>query len=435
MPKRYEDVSVQLFCSHVVPVELVAWSEAVRLLGVELLLYHCDEGDSPAERNSAVFSWLATSRRGSLIQIDADILPPVDIGLLVGSLCDGVDVVGAPHPTAVGGNFAVAAAGLRGELDLNEGNGICECRWIGRGVIAFTRVTILRIIEELGCVYALETDSSGMKAESFDESFCSRLRRHGFSLWLDREFVCARSAGATIVALVGDILRTSPRGCLWNGRDFPSRACPPQPTLRLVAQALGAPNYATVMSSGAETVAAAELVDKLARSGFSVSLVLSDCSSSVTPMYLLALLDTLLESRPKRILDIGSGETTRLFNAYCETTGAVCDALEESAVFASYLRDLKNVRMRVHPVGDSGWYEGVAFTEPYDLVSVDGPRGIKRNRIAARIGEIAAGRSIVFVDDSGRPDVDALTKELCGAMGFMRTDLVGSRRFSVLRRG
>lgn len=101
--------------------------------------------------------------------------------------------------------------------------------------------------------------------------------------------------------------------------------------------------------------------------------------------YAEKLVEYLCKYRPKNILDLGSGSTTRIFSYYKKhiNNEASILSIESAMKYVYELFDLDNVMFNVreeHYSMLSSYYVGLKeFLEKsgnrYDLVSVDGPRG------------------------------------------------------------
>lgn len=138
---------------------------------------------------------------------------------------------------------------------------------------------------------------------------------------------------------------------------------------------------------------------------------------------LCLLLAKNLSLRPRRILELGSGQTTKLLWNYCrDEPEAEAVSLEHneawSRVLDQYLRPaVPNHVVRVAPLerrtwsGPGGtdittqWYGVEDLGEGYDLVLIDGPNGSRRYSragIVPHLPRLLAPSFVIIVDDAER---------------------------------
>jgi predicted O-methyltransferase YrrM len=144
--------------------------------------------------------------------------------------------------------------------------------------------------------------------------------------------------------------------------------------------------------------------------------------AAATPSLQLLLLKCLQFCRPTRILELGSGQTSKLLGFYYrDTPGVQVTTFEENEEYARMMTEVLTRQGALHDyrwsplrpttfrVGDVSvttlWYEAAKVpTEPYDLILVDGPS--EANDHYARSGFLSwmpdalAPKFIVIFDDA-----------------------------------
>jgi hypothetical protein len=132
-------------------------------------------------------------------------------------------------------------------------------------------------------------------------------------------------------------------------------------------------------------------------------------AASYSLMYLLARVMT--ELAPRRIVELGSGQTTVLIDRLRTAEGSHV-AYEQSELWARTMRErAPGCDLRLRPVGAKRdgtvafqGYDDVQALD-FDLLLVDGPNGTDRHSRYDCVPLVAANRSsefIVIVDDAGR---------------------------------
>jgi hypothetical protein len=161
---------------------------------------------------------------------------------------------------------------------------------------------------------------------------------------------------------------------------------------------------------------------------------------------LYALLSTLTQYRPARLLEIGVGRSTRLLTQYGSAfavpsvhvddsddwlTSSVGDAPHAVALHAP----LAPVSVGAHTVR---WYDRRPEGR-FDFVLVDGPGSWKRAERYNRLGfmtwlpDVLADEFVVIVDDTSRPGESALVGQIAALCARARTrDIVGANSQTIL---
>jgi hypothetical protein len=118
-------------------------------------------------------------------------------------------------------------------------------------------------------------------------------------------------------------------------------------------------------------------------------------------------------------LETGSGLSTRLFlDAGCDHT-----SLEHDPQWADRLEQAfpgSRRAVRLCPLtGEPAWYAWTPPAELFDLVLIDGPPAdIGREGILSVVGRLVHERSLILVDDAGRPRERSLCDAICQRLGW-----------------
>ena len=140
----------------------------------------------------------------------------------------------------------------------------------------------------------------------------------------------------------------------------------------------------------------------------------------------LFLLKCLISVRPRSVLELGSGQTTKLLaNYYAENPDAYVLSLENNEAWAQTVRKLITLEGKCHDIRYSplesyefsldglgltirtNWYQHTEelSNHNFDLILVDGPNGtphLSRSGILKYIPEILAPSFVIIIDDAGR---------------------------------
>lgn len=156
--------------------------------------------------------------------------------------------------------------------------------------------------------------------------------------------------------------------------------------------------------------------------------------------------------KPKSILELGSGQTTKLISAYVEATpGVSAISIEQSQEWHDLLRPAVLHDYRVVPVKrrqvegvDVLSYEVDIHDQKFNYVLVDGPDNnvegwrftpFSRAGIVDQLPQLLAPSFIVVFDDAERPGerqtVDLFSKRLAGAgIAHRRFELIGIKHLT-----
>jgi predicted O-methyltransferase YrrM len=170
-----------------------------------------------------------------------------------------------------------------------------------------------------------------------------------------------------------------------------------------------------------DTRALAMLQGWIAERGWRIRDFFLDGASADASLCLLVA--KVLSLRPRRILELGSGQTTKLVWNYCrDEPGAEAVSLEHNAAWSrvldQYLRPaIPNHVVRVAPLerrtwsGPRGkevtseWYGVNDLGDGYDVVLIDGPNGSRnysRSGIVPQLPKLLAPSFVIIVDDAER---------------------------------
>jgi hypothetical protein len=134
-----------------------------------------------------------------------------------------------------------------------------------------------------------------------------------------------------------------------------------------------------------------------------------------SPTLQLALLKYLLLTHPTTVLELGSGQTSKLLSCYQrDHPDAYVLTLEEDHAFAEVMRPYITHEYRSAPLNP--WYD-VPRNRPFDLVLVDGPSDLtKRVGIANCLPRILSPSFVLLLDDTEhrtmRPTLTACDRAL-----------------------
>lgn len=142
------------------------------------------------------------------------------------------------------------------------------------------------------------------------------------------------------------------------------------------------------------------------------------------------LIDLLEEYQPKRICEFGSGQSTLIFEKYCQKTGAYLVSIEhdlkwkkkQSIIFNLIQNSTLTVKDRVFE--NCNKYEGLESwletQEPFDFIFIDGPPGwgFRQKYKYGRVQVIdflllnkLTKQSIVLVHDSQRENIQRTLRQ------------------------
>lgn len=142
------------------------------------------------------------------------------------------------------------------------------------------------------------------------------------------------------------------------------------------------------------------------------------------------LIDLLEEYQPKRICEFGSGQSTLIFEKYCQKTGAYLVSIEhdlnwkkkQSIIFNLIQNSELTVKERVFE--NCNKYEGLESwletQEPFDFIFIDGPPGwgFRQNYKYGRVQVMdflllnkLTKQSIVLVHDSQRENMQRTLRQ------------------------
>ena len=142
------------------------------------------------------------------------------------------------------------------------------------------------------------------------------------------------------------------------------------------------------------------------------------------------LIDLLEEYQPKRICEFGSGQSTLIFEKYCQKTGAYLVSIEhdlkwkkkQSIIFNLIQNSTLTVKDRVFE--NCNKYEGLESwletQEPFDFIFIDGPPGwgFRQNYKYGRVQVMdflllnkLTKQSIVLVHDSQRENMQRTLRQ------------------------
>jgi hypothetical protein len=68
-------------------------------------------------------------------------------------------------------------------MDIDLNNGVLECDAIGSGVMMIAR----RVLENMPHPFRNEYDPEGIKTKGLDFNFCKRVKKLGYSVWIDTD--------------------------------------------------------------------------------------------------------------------------------------------------------------------------------------------------------------------------------------------------------
>ena len=136
----------------------------------------------------------------------------------------------------------------------------------------------------------------------------------------------------------------------------------------------------------------------LIRLGWSPPAFFTD-GAAANPTLQLMLLKALLFTAPQSILELGSGQSTKILSCYHrDNPGSYILTLEEDEGFAKVMRPLVSHDYR--HVSFSRWYD-VELTRQFDLILVDGPSDVpKRMGLLDHLPRILAPSFILVIDDT-----------------------------------
>jgi predicted O-methyltransferase YrrM len=193
---------------------------------------------------------------------------------------------------------------------------------------------------------------------------------------------------------------------------------------------------ARAMGRLADILASISLQAALARKGWQPEAFFTDGAAATPPLSLL-LLKCLEFCKPRKVLELGSGQSSKLLALYHrDTPGVEVTTFEHDKEFAELMRTAVTHQGRVHnycwaplvPTEFSvangvristEWYDRNVTTlaGPFDLVLVDGPDDINatygRAGVLTVIPEALASTFVVIFDDADRYGI-AKTTELFG---------------------
>jgi hypothetical protein len=118
-----------------------------------------------------------------------------------------------------------------------------------------------------------------------------------------------------------------------------------------------------------------------------------------SPTLQLALLKYLLLTHPTAVLELGSGQTSKMLSCYQrDHPDAYVLTLEEDRAFADVMRPFITHDYRHAPLNP--WYD-VPTDRAFDIVLLDGPSNLeKRIGIAAHLPRILSPSFILLLDDT-----------------------------------
>lgn len=179
------------------------------------------EGYIASDRNNGIYFWLENDNSEYFIQIDEDMIPPIDIWRLAESVDAEHPLVAAPYLFVGDQGFTVSGQTLDATPVL-PGAGLQEVEWFGTGVWATSRAAMIKMAQAEGSIVKFDVNEKGAKRRGSDVFLCTRARSLGLRCWLNRDFIAGHRKGPTFAPLANGEVATLPWGTFWEGADVPA---------------------------------------------------------------------------------------------------------------------------------------------------------------------------------------------------------------------
>jgi hypothetical protein len=189
-------------------------------LGLHLSIHFGHDGYIASDRNNAIYHWLENETTSKLVQIDEDMIPPVDIWRLADSIDGEHHMVAAPYLFVGDKGFTISGEALDRKAVL-PGAGLVEVGWFGTGAWATSRSAMEKMSAAEGAIVKFDVDELGRKRRGSDVYFCVRARALGFRTWINRDFVAGHRKGTTFAPRKDGSVSTLPWGVFWEGAEVP----------------------------------------------------------------------------------------------------------------------------------------------------------------------------------------------------------------------
>ena len=247
------DTTIQCLTTGKVAADMMLLWEVYSRLGADLAVFYGHSGYIASDRSSACMWWLEKKSTRKLIQLDEDMLPPVDMLKLALKLDEpDVDLVFAPYLYLGDRGLTLSAATLDETAPMLSEPGLLEVAWGGTGMWAAKRETLLKIRAAEGAIIKFEIDEDGRKKRGTDVFFCARARALGMRVWLDRDLIAGHRKGPVWVPHPDGSISSLPWGKFWRGREVPRTHTDATKLTELVAE--------FVQEIDAETLASSEVI-------------------------------------------------------------------------------------------------------------------------------------------------------------------------------
>ncbi len=183
-------------------------------------------GYMACDRNSGILEWLNNTDSEYLIQCDQDMISPTDILRLA---TYGKDIcaasflfIGDHGPTVAARGLADADGNPTAPFPPGDGDApLIEVEWIGTGVYCISRTAAKKMIKEYGMVFDFDIKEDGLIGQGCDVYMCSRARKIGLEVWLDRSLIVGHSKVQTWAPTQDGSLTYQKWGTLWRGVNVP----------------------------------------------------------------------------------------------------------------------------------------------------------------------------------------------------------------------